>query len=128
MDENIYSKRPNYRLYPESVKIELVREYQTSDYSLACLRRKYGIGSTAIIYHWLRKYGNNDYLSSHKEPFQTIQNMSEDSQEVQTLKHRIRQLEKELEDAKLRTEAYSLMIKKAEDELKIPIRKKFNTK
>jgi hypothetical protein len=54
--------------------------------------------------------------------------MSEDSQEVQTLKHRIRQLEKELEDAKLRTEAYSLMIKKAEDELKIPIRKKFNTK
>jgi hypothetical protein len=37
-------------------------------------------------------------------------------------------LERELEDAKLLAEAYSKMIKKAEEELKIPIRKKHNTK
>lgn len=128
MDENNYSKRPNYRRYAESVKIDIVREYKLSDCSLAWLRRKYGIGSTTIIYHWLRKYGDNDYLSHQKETYQIIPNMTEDSQEVQTLKRRIRQLEKELEDARLKTEAYSLMIKKAEDELKIPIRKKYNTK
>jgi transposase-like protein len=128
MDENNYSKRRNYRLYPDTVKRELVRDYQTSDCSLAYLSRKYGIGSRTVIYQWLKKYGDNAYLSSQKEPIKIIQDMPEDSAEVQKLKMRIRQLEKELEDARLLSEAYSLMIQKAEEELKIPIKKKYNTK
>jgi hypothetical protein len=41
---------------------------------------------------------------------------------------KIRQLEKELEDAKLLAEAYLRMINLAEKELKVSIRKKSNTK
>ena len=44
------------------------------------------------------------------------------------LKERIKKLEKELEDANLRAEAYSTMIDIAEKQLKIKIRKKSNTK
>ena len=44
------------------------------------------------------------------------------------LQKRIRQLERQLEDEKLRTEAYKRIIAKAEQELKISIRKKHNTK
>jgi capsule polysaccharide export protein KpsE/RkpR len=54
--------------------------------------------------------------------------MAEDTPEIRALKARIKQLERELEDSKLLTEAYSLMITTAEEQLKIPIRKKFNTK
>jgi hypothetical protein len=44
------------------------------------------------------------------------------------LKLRIKELEKALADAKLSSEAYSTMIDIAEQEFKIPIRKKFVTK
>jgi len=128
MDKNIYSKRPNYKFYPESVRKEVVREYLTTECSKAYLKRKYGIGSHQIIIHWIKKYGNSDYLSADKQPQKIIDIMEKDSPEVKDLKQRIKQLEMQLEDAKLLAEAYSMMITTAEEQLKIPIRKKFNTK
>ena len=44
------------------------------------------------------------------------------------LQRRVRELERQLEIAKLKAEGYELMIEIAEKELKIPIRKKFDTK
>ena len=128
MDKHGYSERRECHSYPESLKIAVVREYESTKVSKAFLKRKYGVSGITLITYWLKRYGNNPYLSDH----QIIPNMPEDksdtSAEVQKLKQRIRQLKRELEDEKLRSEAYSLMIKKAEEELKIPIRKKFNTK
>lgn len=127
MDEIHYSERRDYRHYPESLKLALVKEYQSTKTSMAYLKRKYGVSTINSVKYWLNKYGDNDYLSIPKiNPVMT--GKTEDSPEVQKLKQRIRQLEHELEDAKLLSEAYSLMIKKAEEELKIPIRKKYNTK
>ena len=128
MDENIYSKRHNYKLYPEALRQAVVREYLTSECSKTYLMRKYGIGSRTIIGHWLKKYSNNDYLSAEKQRDNHLEIMTEDSPEVKKLKERIRQLERELEDSKLLADAYSMMIKTAEEQLKIPIKKKFNTK
>jgi transposase len=127
MDENKYSERRDYRHYPESLKLAIVREYESTKASKAYLKRKYGISTTNTIKYWLSKYGNNAYLSIPKNTT-VMSSKTEDSYEVQKLKQRIHQLERELEDAKLLSEAYSLMIKKAEEELKIPIRKKYNTK
>ena len=128
MDENKYTERTIYHTYPEPLKLTVVREYESTNCSRAYLKRKYGLNSTNVIKAWVRKYGNNDYLSNQKRIMTMPEDRSEDNQEVQALKRRIRQLERELEDAKLLSEAYSLMIKKAEEELKIPIRKKYNTK
>ena len=128
MDENIYSNRPNYKLYPESLRKEVVREYLTTQCSKAYLRRKYGIGSSNIIMHWVKKYGPSDYLSPIKAPTKSEDVMAKETPEIKQLKQRIKQLEQQLEDAKLLRDAYSMMIKTAEEELKIPIRKKFNTK
>jgi hypothetical protein len=44
------------------------------------------------------------------------------------LQRRVKELEKQLENAQLKAEGYELMIEIAEKELKIPIRKKFATK
>ena len=54
--------------------------------------------------------------------------MSEQSLNEKDLQTKIKRLERELEDAQLRAEAYSKMIDIAERELKISIRKKSNTK
>jgi hypothetical protein len=48
--------------------------------------------------------------------------------EVQQMKKRIAELEKQLKDAELKAIAFSTMVDIAEQEFKIPIRKKFNTK
>jgi len=128
MDKNYFTKRRNYQKYAESIKRAVVLEYESSDCSQSYLSRKYGIGSRTIILHWLKKYGNYPYLSV-PEPSPEIQSdMAEDTPEIRALKQRIKQLERELEDSKLLAEAYSLMITTAEEQLKIPIRKKFNTK
>jgi transposase-like protein len=128
MDEIVYSKRPNYRLYPESLKREVVLEYLTTDCSKMYLCRKYGVGSRTIVDHWLKKYSNHSQDTPLKKPKETPLIMAEDSLEIKRLKQRIQQLERELDDAKLLAKAYSLMIDTAEEELKIPIRKKFDTK
>jgi len=128
MDKNYFTKRRNYQLYPESIKKAVVLEYESSDCSQAYLSRKYGIGSRNIIRHWLKQYGNNAYLSVAQQPQTEQVDMAEDTPEIRALKARIKQLERELEDSKLLAEAYSLMITTAEEQLKIPIRKKFNTK
>jgi len=44
------------------------------------------------------------------------------------LQKRIQELEQQLQDEKLRSEAYLRIIDKAEKELKIPIKKKLSTK
>jgi hypothetical protein len=49
-------------------------------------------------------------------------------QDVRNMAERIRSLEAELEAAKLKAEGYQLMVHIAETELKIPIRKKSDTK
>lgn len=128
MDKHGYSERRNCNSYPESLKLAVVREYNSTNVSKAYLKRKYGVSGITLINYWLKRYGDNSYLSSHQTMPIMPADKPEDSAEVQKLKQRIHQLERELEDEKLRSEAYSLMISKAEEELKIPIRKKHNTK
>ena len=48
--------------------------------------------------------------------------------EMLQLKKRIAELEKQLKDAEMKAIAFSTMVDIAEEEFKIPIRKKFNTK
>src|SRR5436309_1334358 len=66
------------------------------------------------------KFGQIIFTSLAKEK----QNTSKPTE----LQKRILELERQLEDEKLRSEAYARMIERAEKELKISIRKKIGTK
>lgn len=95
------------------------------------LKVKYGIRSSSTVSLWIKNskgHKKEFYLSASKNVVKMSEEKLDDSLEVKNLKRRIKELERELEDTKLLSEAYSLMIKKAEEELKIPIRKKHNTK
>lgn len=71
------------------------------------------IGSSSI--QKLYFYTHNSFALIKKTD---IKNLSQED-----LQHKIRELERQLEDEKLRSEAYLRIIEKAEKELRIPIRK-----
>jgi transposase-like protein len=120
-----------YQRYSKALKNKVIREYQGTGQSIQYLQKKYEIRSSSTVFYWINGKVTNKrvtYLSAKKRPIEMSKPKTDDSQEVRNLKQRIRQLERDLEDARLLSEAYSLMIRKAEEELNIPIRKKRNTK
>ena len=70
-------------------------------------------------------FGENISLMAKKQITTT---KAEESFEILQLKKRIYELENQLKDAEMKAIAFSTMVDIAENEFKIPIRKKLNTK
>lgn len=117
----------------------MIRDYLSGKYSKIEVWKKYTGQDVehGQMLNWMRKLGyiaprNSTRVSSPlKMQIQNSyilkeENLNDESKEK--LLSRIKELEKMLEMEKLRTEGYELMIDIAERELKIPIRKKSNTK
>lgn len=103
-------------LYSDAFKKEVVKEIILGQISQAGAQRKYGIGGSMTIPRWISKY--EWMIPKDKEDAETGEKSKEElAAEVELLK---RQLSYE----KLKSEAYETMIKIAEQEFKIPIRKK----
>ena len=105
--------------YSESLKKEVVHEIKLGLLSKSEVKRKYGIKGWGCIYRWISNFDDNsdnrklmDYTKSDKA----------------TLIKRIKELERQLEDEQIRSMGYSKMIDIAEEQLKISIRKKPDTK
>lgn len=119
--------------FSESFKQSVVDQVNSGLLSKEEARRRYGIKAKSGILSWQRnyqKYGRcslnlpvDTLLLKPKKPSPASPSSSEAS-----LLARIKQLERQLEDEQLRSEAYNRMIDIAERNLNIPIRKKSNTK
>jgi hypothetical protein len=127
------------RHYSTAFKKMVIEEYLATRCSKMSLLKKYGIPFKSAIQKWMRTLGYPDPYASEfqidrKATFerQTYNCMpsksSTDSSDPKMLQKKIAELEKALEDEKLRSEAYQRMIEKAERELNIVIRKKPFTK
>jgi hypothetical protein len=118
----------------------IIKDYLGSGVSKDEIWRKYtGKADHGMLIRWMRKLG---YLSSNPQlkPKLAVNinamgkkvnvppEVVKDDFEVQQMKKRIAELEKQLKDAELKAIAFSTMVDIAEQEFKIPIRKKFNTK
>jgi transposase-like protein len=118
--------------YDREFKTRVVEEYLATGCTKMSLLRKYNIQFKSAIQTWMRVLGYNDpYDPSQKFKFGEIifTPLSKLLKNTPTdLQKRIHELERQLEDEKLRSEAYARMIEKAEKELKISIRKKTVTK
>lgn len=94
-------------------------------------RRRYGIKSKSGVLYWLRnyeKYGTCSLNLLNQPMPLNPEEPTPSEPSAQELKLRIKELERQLGDEQLRSNAYSLMIDIAERELKVPIRKKSSTK
>ncbi len=122
-----------------SEREEMIKEYLAGDYSKVEIWRKY-TGQTVErgkMLNWMRILGYADKVGSpikrnialplaKQEPL--ILTPNQNDQAPKDLYKRIKELERQLENAQLKAEGYELMIEIAEKELKIPIRKKSDTK
>lgn len=127
---NVFKRVP--RSIDESFKRMVIEEYLSSGCSKEHLLAKYGIRGKGAIQRWMRQYGYEDIHRKRMIRFAIPSSptipMAKKSNDVRELQKKIKELERQLEDEKLRSEAYSRIIDIAERELKIPIKKKSDTK
>ena len=118
--------------FDESFKRMVIEEYLATKCSKMELLRKYNIHFKSAIQTWMKKLGYEDTVRGQRVKFDTslplTLSMPIKSENMRELQKKIQELEQQLLDEKLRSEAYSRIIEKAEKELKIPIKKKRNTK
>ena len=123
------------RIYSLELRHKICKEHIIDGVKMADLVRKYELSCHSLIHSWLRKLGylpglnrktGVAYLRFENED--SLKKKSTHSKNLTEEQKKIALLQKELEDARLLAEGYRRMIEIAETELKIPIRKKPNTK
>lgn len=123
------------RIYSLDIQHKICKEHIEAGTKLCDLVRKYNLSTHSLLHDWLRKLG---YLPGYNrrrrveyigiETSSTLNKNPSKNKLVTPEQKQIQFLNKELEDAKLLAEGYRRMIEIAEQELKISIRKKPNTK
>ena len=104
------------RDYNLGFKLALVREVEKGNYTYKQVQKEYGIQGRSTVLVWLRKYGTLDWSNPN------LIHMPK-SKETPALK--IKRLEKELEDEKLRNLLLNTMIDVSDKQFGTSIRKKF---
>lgn len=123
--ESKYVKRTQCD-YSYAFKLAVVSEVERGELGIKAAVRKYGIQSHSTITVWLRKYGNFDWVnkSTIQMPKSKDQKLLELEQKVLLLEKQKKALEKQVETADKKVILFDMMIDIAEEEFKIPIRKK----
>jgi transposase len=106
--------------YDLSFREQVALDYIRGNLSAAQVAAKYGLRHTHMVKNWVRRYGGNREIA-----LPTPEEMTqEEKDKVRALERRVKELERQLEEERLRSLAYSTMIDVAEEELGVPIRKK----
>ena len=112
--ENKRVKRTQ-RDYNLGFKLALVSEVEKGNYTYKQIQKAYGIQGRSTVLVWLRKYGTLDW----SDP-----NLIHMPKSKETPSQKIKRLEKELEDEKLRTLLLNTMIDVSDKQFGTSIRKK----
>lgn len=122
--------------YSDDFKKQVISEYLASELTKREILDKYGIKANSAIQEWMRKFGVSDpyakmdYLGilNHHRLKKKKPEPSEIELQNVALSKRVRDLEKQLGDEKLRSEMFARVIEIAEKDYKLNIRKKQDTK
>lgn len=120
------------KTYSNEDKLFLLHSYYESGLSKYAFCKAHGICSITLLNKWLAQYPDLEkvVILPCDQGIQDMSNRSKDDykDENAQLKKRIKDLEKALAFSKLETEARDLMITRAEEYFKVPIRKKSGAK
>jgi len=120
--------------YDRDFKRQVIEEYLLTGCSKMFLLKKYNIQFKSAIQTWMRVLGYKDpgrqmqKFNFGQLIFTSLAKQKDTLTESKELQKRIKELERQLDDEKLRSEAYARMLEKAERELKISVKKKHDTK
>jgi transposase-like protein len=123
--ENQFVKRTQ-KDYSYAFKLSVVKEVESGELGVKAASLKYGIQSHSTITNWLRKYGNFDWnnKTTIDLPKNPEQKLFELEQKLKLLEKQKAALEKQVEFVNKKAIFFDMMIDIAEEEFKIPIRKK----
>ena len=107
------------RRYSLSFKRKVVSEIESGKLTIAEARRLYDISGGSTIQYWLRQFGKNHLLKRVVRI-----EMADEKSKLKQLKKEKQQLESALAQSQLRVIALENLIKAAEEELGISIKKK----
>jgi len=124
-NDSQYVKRTQ-RDYSYAFKMQVVQEVENGLIGIKAAQRKYGIQGDATVRTWLRKHGsldwdNKSHLTLEKTPEQKLLELEA---KVRLLEKQKASLEKKLEFTDKKAIIFDMMIDIAEEQLKVPIRKK----
>lgn len=121
--------------YSLKLKHKICKDHIENGLGLRDCVKKYNLSSHSLVHDWLRNLGyvagvNRRTRSAYigVENFNSMAKKPSSKAPKSPEQEEIEFLKKELQDSKLQAEGYRRMIEIAEEELKIPIRKKLNTK
>ena len=114
--------------FTDEFRFQVVQEYLNTGISQKHLQKKYSIGGNNCINNWMRKFGTSEVTVEQINLQQAMSKEEEKTPRERKLEAKVKELEKALEQERLRTLALDTMINIAERDLKISIRKKSGTK
>lgn len=125
-------KTKRVKRYTQRFKQELISEISAGLLSRLAASKKYGVGRTSIV-RWCRSCGVPSGIEQIDLLLGSMESKEQKSelplpQDVEGLKHRLRELEVRLKAAEMRAHAAELIIDIAEKDLGLDIRKKSGTK
>ena len=117
--ENPYSKR-SQRDYTMTFKLQVVSEVEKGELTYRQAQFHYGIQGRSTVLVWLRKHGNLDWSKPSMHHLM--------SKSKETPAQKIKRLERELSDERLKNTMLNTMIDISDEQYGTQIRKKHSTK
>ena len=112
-------ERRSQQDYTMAFKLSIVSQVEKGEMTYKQAQKNYGIQGRSTVLVWLRKHGNLDW---RKPTIHTMHKSKESPAQ------KIKRLEKELSDERLRTEILNTMIDISDSQYGTSIRKKFSPK
>lgn len=114
-------KKRSQRDYSMSFKLSVIDEIEKGHLTYQQAQDLYGIQGKSTVLVWLRKYGNLDWKYPKASPVSKLN-------KEETPAQKIKRLEKELENERLKNEMLNYMIDLSDKQYGTTIRKKFSPK
>jgi transposase-like protein len=114
-------KKRSQRDYSMSFKLSVIDQIEKGDLTYQQAQDVYGIQGKTTVLVWLRKYGNLDWKYPKSSPVSKLR-------KEETPAQKIKRLEKELENERLKNEMLNYMIDLSDKQYGTAIRKKFSPK
>ena len=115
-------RKRTQRDYTMAFKLMVISQVEKGKMTYKQAQKQYGIQGRSTVLVWLRKYGTLDWSKP------VLRNFTYMSKQKETPSQRIKRLEKELEDEKLKTLILNTMIDTSDQQYGTSIRKKFLSK
>lgn len=116
-------KRGRKSRYPVSFKRQVVRLVSAEGLSNREAQSRFNLSSPALVSAWYKEYSSDIEVLNPEEAMK-----KKDDKNRSEAEKKIKELEKALAEARLKITGLEMMIDIAEEELKVDIRKKSDTK